>query len=94
MGLVHVKELLTGLFEKFRISEERQEIFTSWDKQAARFAAHAQIVGIKNNELTVNVDSSVYLQELLFVKNQLIAGMNGEIKGDKIKDIKFRMGKV
>jgi predicted nucleic acid-binding Zn ribbon protein len=94
MPLVHVKDTLNGLFEKLKISGEKQEIFDNWEKSAGSFSEHAQIVRINDTEIVVNVDNSVYLQEMLMRKNEILDKLNLKLKGGRIKDIKFKMGKI
>ena len=55
---------------------------------------HTHPLSIKKGKLFVNVDSSGWLVQLTYLKNEIIAEFNKK-KGDKaIKDIYFRLGEI
>lgn len=50
--------------------------------------------GIRNGVLFVNVETSVWMQELTFMKPEILRRLNEALSAPGIKDIRFRLGKM
>jgi predicted nucleic acid-binding Zn ribbon protein len=49
---------------------------------------------IKGKLLHVNVTSSVWIQQLQYIKRDLIARLNAALGGEHVDNIKFKIGRV
>jgi hypothetical protein len=50
--------------------------------------------GIRNGILQVSVVSSVWMQELTFMKQQILERINQACESSGVKDVRFRLGKT
>lgn len=57
-------------------------------------ADNTKPTAVKGKLLLVNVTSSVWVQQLQFIKNDLVLRLNASLRGEEIDDIKFKIGKV
>ena len=66
-------------------------IYVVWrDAVGDEIARHATPIDFNHGVVTVEVDSSVWVNELKFMKAKLIAGLNEKLGMKKVKDILFR----
>jgi predicted nucleic acid-binding Zn ribbon protein len=73
----------------------REEIVAAWHKAVEPGAAlHTKPVAIKNNILTIEVDSSTWLYMLNLKKKNILKAMRITLGETKIEDIRFRMGEI
>jgi len=64
-----------------------------WEKVVnKKIAKHTYAVKIVKKILYVNVDSSVWAQELNFLKREIIDRINTKVGETLIKDIRFKVG--
>ncbi|OGC14879.1 hypothetical protein A3J90_00075 [candidate division WOR-1 bacterium RIFOXYC2_FULL_37_10] len=64
-----------------------------WEKVVnKKIAKHTQAVKILNKVLYVVADSSVWAQELNFLKREIIDKINKEANEILVKDIRFKVG--
>lgn len=56
--------------------------------------AHSSPAAMKGAELLVHVSSSVWLQEMRFLKDDLMDALNRLLGRPLVKDIRFKVGKV
>ncbi len=94
MPLVSIKEILQNTLYKFKIDGSARDVYDAWDKKMGKFAKHAQVVSVVNDLMVVNVDNSVYLQELTLRKKEILEKLNKGLKGKTIKDIRFKQGSI
>ncbi len=57
-------------------------------------AEQTRVASLSRGVLEVVVSGSVVLQELSFRKGQLLQGMQAQVPGDAIRDIRFRIGSL
>ncbi len=57
-------------------------------------AKKASPEGIRNGILSVSVESSVWMQELTFMKQQILERINKVCESSKVQDIRFKLGKT
>ncbi len=55
-------------------------------------AKHSRPTTLKKGALTVLVDSSAWLQELVMKKRQLLKGLKRDLGKDRISEIHFKIG--
>ncbi len=66
------------------------EVLTQWDEICPPvIAKHARPVGFKNKKLSLEVNSSAWLNELTFFKEDLITALNQKAGKKVIIEIRF-----
>ncbi len=66
-----------------------------WNKTVGqRIAEKAQPASVRKNILFVNVENSVWMQELHFLRDKIIEKINSELHSAKIEDIRFKVGSI
>jgi predicted nucleic acid-binding Zn ribbon protein len=78
-----------GLAKK--ISEQRAVVDWS-DMVGRRVAEHSRAVRVDGGRLFVEVDSSVWAQELSLMKRTILEGINARIGEDAIRSLHFVLG--
>ncbi len=96
-GAEHFSELVGNVIKnltgKERFGEE--EIEGAWRKAAGDAAArNSRPVSFKKASLVVNIQSSSWLYELTSRKKEILAALEREFKGKKIKELRFRIGDI
>jgi hypothetical protein len=95
-NLQHFGEALSGsnrggLTRKLR----RYEPWRCWtDIVGPSLAQHTSPAGWRGATLVINVEHSAWMQELQFMKRDLIAKINETCPNTKLKDIRFQIGKI
>lgn len=92
-----VSELLRGVFAGTPAEKRLREgrIWLVWEKAVgSRIAAHASPATFREGTLTINVDSAPWMQQLTFLKPQLIAKVNAELGEELVVDIYMKAGRV
>lgn len=88
-----IGRVIEGLSGKERLGEE--EIEKAWRKAAGGAAAkHSTPVSFKKASLVVNVASSSWLYELTVRKKEILKILEAELRGKKIKELRFRIGDI
>ena len=88
-----LKKLLKKLGGKDALTEE--DIVAAWsDVVGVQAAGHSRPVSFRRSRLVVNVDGSSWLYELTTKKRDIIAELEGRLKGRRLKDIRLRIGEV
>jgi len=77
------------------IKLKRYQIWEVWDSVVGEhIARQAQPHQIRNMILWITVSSSTWMQQLEFMKKQIIDRLNERIGERVIKDIRFRIGEL
>jgi predicted nucleic acid-binding Zn ribbon protein len=85
--------LLRGTPAEQRLKEGR--IWLVWETAVGRrIASHAQPAAFRDGILTLRVDSSPWMQQLTYLKRDLISKVNAELGEDLVKDLFMKGGKV
>ncbi|WP_250680619.1 DUF721 domain-containing protein [Geomonas sp. Red32] len=85
--------MLKGTPAETRIREGR--IWGIWERAVgSRIANHAQPSAFRDGTLTVTVDSAPWMQQLSFLKRELILKVNDALGYTLVKELYFRAGKV
>ena len=89
-------EVLPKVLAKLRISDRQAEaeIVKVWNHQLdPNIVAHAQPAGIRKGTLFVNVDSSVWLDEVVrYRRHEILERLQNSFGRDLIRRISFRVG--
>ncbi|HJV64642.1 MAG TPA: DUF721 domain-containing protein [Geomonas sp.] len=85
--------MLRGTPAEQRLKEGR--IWVVWEEAVGRkIAAHAQPAAFQDGTLTLNVDSAPWMQQLNFLKRELVAKVNGQLGCELVKDLYFKAGRI
>ena len=85
--------ILRGTPAEKRLKEGR--IWLVWeDAVGSRIASHAAPAAFRDGTLTLTVDSAPWMQQLTFLKRELIAKVNGELGEELVKELYMKGGKV
>ena len=91
-----IGEIIEGLVRRKRFYEKSKygALVDAWTELVGeRIAERTRISSFKDGELVVDVDSSVLLHELAgFLREQLLAGIQGAKAGRDVARIRFRLG--
>lgn len=93
----HIGEVLQQTLQNCRreTNETLAAFGTYWAEVVGEtLAAHSCPAAMKGKQLLVYVDSSVWLHEMRFLKEDLIDALNRLPGGSPVEDIKFKVGKV
>lgn len=89
-------EFLPDVLKDLRLEQRLAEsqIIQVWDRAIDPVvAAHARPVGLHNGTLFVNVDSNVWLSELVrYRRHELLERIRHAVGGDQVQRISFRLG--
>lgn len=92
-----IGDILSRVIRRLGIEKKLKEgsLFSAWDEEVGKeIARHAQPAYIKRGRLTVFVESSVYIQEYLFLKDELIKKLNARMGRGFVREIVFRVGEI
>jgi predicted nucleic acid-binding Zn ribbon protein len=85
--------LLRGTPAEVRLKEGR--IWLIWETAVgSRIASHATPAAFREGVLTLRVDSAPWMQQLTYLKRDLIAKVNQELGEELVKDLFMKGGKV
>ena len=69
------------------------QVFQLWERAVGEIiAANAKPAAFKDKILLVHVNSSPWLHQLQFLKEEIIKKVNAALKDESIEDIKFKIG--
>ena len=81
--------------QHLRPEMERCEIALRWPELVGpRVAAHTAPWRLHDGTLTVTVSNSVWLNELTFLRRELIGGINGRLGAKRVSKVRFVVGTV
>ncbi|OPX19313.1 MAG: hypothetical protein BZ151_09935 [Desulfobacca sp. 4484_104] len=76
-----------------RLTEQRARIRWAWEQAVAeQFKAQSRLVDYQRKILWIEVPSSLWMQELQFVKPQILANLNELLGSGVVNDLRFRIG--
>jgi len=93
--LTKLQTILDGVFEKMDRAPQREQlrIWDIWEEAVGpRIAERAQPETLRNSVLVVAVSSSVWMQELSFLKQKILDRLQQKLAPGTIKDIRFKLG--
>ncbi len=92
--LREIKEILKETLEKFNLSQENQKLFTIWQEELGELAKHAQIGNFREGKLVIEVDNSIYMQELSARRESIVERVNRRMGKRFIMEVRFRLGRI
>jgi predicted nucleic acid-binding Zn ribbon protein len=96
MGPFGAKKALSSVLERYGAAGEvrEQRILIQWEKIVGpRVAAHTSPDSLKKGMLWVRVDSSPWLHQLSFLKEEIVAKANQLCDEDLVQEIRFHLGR-
>jgi len=88
-------DILNSLFHDMKADSGMEHIMPRdiWNKAVgARIAENTHPEFIREGILFVNVASSVWMQELHFLRDKILEKVNNELDSTQIKEIRFKIG--
>jgi len=74
---------------------KKEKVAASWKRAAGeRAAGHSRPVSIKQQVLTIEVDSSTWLYTLSLKRASILKDIKSALKEYKVEDIRFRIGDI
>jgi predicted nucleic acid-binding Zn ribbon protein len=74
---------------------EMTRIWDKWTESVGNeITKNAKPAAFKDGTLIVNVSSSVWIQHLKFLKNDMISNLNNILNKKLVKEIKFKIAKL
>lgn len=72
-----------------------QEVLQEWSKIVGPGVAdHSRAIALQDGVLLVQVESSVWAQELSLLKPRIQQALNERLGADAVKDVRFRSGRL
>ncbi len=84
--------ILPALLRQLGLAEtaEGWRAVTEWPAIAgARLARHTRAASFRDGALTVEVEGSAWMQELGFLKPELLRNLNRHLGADVVRDVRF-----
>ena len=94
-GFDSLSDILPNVIKKFRHSPDEQllQVFEIWNRIVGESVSqNAQPSAFKGRLLLVEVNSSVWMHQLQFLKEDIIRKINETMGEDVVEDIKFKIG--
>ena len=96
-SFVHIGNVIRDMLKKHRLATDTSliRVWDVWEEAVGEVvAANTRPAAFKGDLLIVNATSSSWLQQLRFLRSEIIQKVNHALGGDPIKDIKFKIGPV
>ena len=92
---VHIRNILDDVLKPYQSSPdfELKEVWRLWDEAVGKtIAQNARPAAFKGELLIVHVNSSTWIHQLQFLKNDMITKLNAALGKPLIEEIKFKIG--
>jgi predicted nucleic acid-binding Zn ribbon protein len=96
-SFVHIGSVLRDMLKKSRLETDTSliRVWDIWQEAVGEvIAANTRPAAFKGNLLIVNATSSSWLQQLRFLKPEILQKVNNVLGNVSVKDIKFKVGPV
>jgi predicted nucleic acid-binding Zn ribbon protein len=93
--LTHLSSILSSAIANCRPADDTGmlKIWDIWDIAVGeRIAKNARPAAFKGDLLIVHVNSSVWMQQLGFLKTEIIAKLNEFLSEGSVREIRFKIG--
>ena len=94
---VRLGSVIKNVLKNYRneSDEELTQIWSLWEKVVGPvIAENAQPAAFKGNILILHVSSSTWIQQLRFLKKDMIAKINDAFGKEMVSEIKFKIGSL
>ena len=96
-SFVHIGSVLRDVLKKSRLEADTSliKVWDIWQEAVGDvIAGNTRPAAFKGNLLIVNTTSSSWLQQLRFLKPEILQKVNHVLGNVSVKDIKFKVGPV
>jgi len=96
-SFVHIGSVLRDMLKNSRLETDTSliKVWDIWQEAVGDvIAANTRPAAFKGNLLIVNATSSSWLQQLRFLKPEILQKVNHVLGNVSVKDIKFKVGPV
>jgi predicted nucleic acid-binding Zn ribbon protein len=96
-GVEHIGAVIQNVLKTYQCESDGHlaQVWHLWNSTVGEtIAANAQPEAFKGRILLVNVTSSVWLQQLRFLKENIINNINDALGETFVEEIKFKIGPV
>lgn len=96
-NMVHIGNILGDTFGTLRTGTDGEiaRIWPLWQRAVGEtIAQNSRPASFKGTLLLINVSNSVWLQHLTFLKSELINKINLALGGERVKELKFKIGNI
>ncbi len=90
-----LSDILSGLVSQFGIGRKREEeeLEIFWREIAVELAEYSFVSAVRRGRLEIMVSDAIFVQELMFRKEELLRKLNERFPVKNFEDIRFRVGK-
>ena len=91
-----LSEILSGLVSQYGIGRKdgNQDLEEFWKELAEDFAVYSSIGGIRRGVLEIRVSDAIFMQELLFRKDEFLLRFKERFPDINFEDLRFRLGSI
>jgi predicted nucleic acid-binding Zn ribbon protein len=92
---VHIGKIIDEVIRQYRTESDfaLKKVWRLWDEAVGEtIARNARPAAFKGKLLIVHVNSSAWIHQLQFLKNDLIAKLNAALGKPLVEEIKFKIG--
>jgi predicted nucleic acid-binding Zn ribbon protein len=92
---VHIRNILDDVLKPYRSSPdfELKEVWRLWDEAMGEtIAQNARPAAFREKLLIVHVNSSTWIHQLQFLKDDMISKLNAALGKPLIEEIRFKIG--
>ncbi len=91
-----LSEILSGLISQYGIGRKSRnaELEEFWSELAGELAVYSSVGGIRNGGVEILVSDAIFMQELLFRKEELLLRLNERFPDSNFEDLRFRVGSI
>ncbi len=96
-AFVHLGSVIREMLKNHRLATDTSliQVWDIWEASVGEvIAANTRPAAFKGDLLIVNATSSSWLQQLRFLKPEIIRKINHALKEVSVQDIKFKIGPV
>lgn len=94
---VHISDIIDKVVKNYRLEsdEELTHVWRLWNGLVGEIIAkNAQPAAFKGKILLVHVNSSAWIHQLQFLKEEIITKVNAALGKNLIEEIKFKIGSI
>jgi|GEM_PF-6010886 len=85
-------EIISRLKSQLGLDENTNLVLKAWDNEFAPMLQYAELVGVRDGHLIIEVLSSVHFQELALRRHEIITKINNSVgKENVVKGIQIRL---
>lgn len=88
MSFIHAKNIVSDVLEKYGITEKNYFVIEVWEKEFFDINKHIKLIGIKDDSIILEIDSSVANNEVRIRKKEILNRINKYFLKEEFKNIK------